>query len=71
MTLTERGDAALVSRHLTYAIGQDICYGKWGEGSIPVENHPVVTNAVLVARKHALNPVTGLAQQNCSKSIVK
>ena len=33
MTLTERGDAALVSRHLTYAIGQDICYGKWGEGS--------------------------------------
>lgn len=33
MDVTDRGDAALVSRHLTYAVGEDICYGKWGEGS--------------------------------------
>jgi hypothetical protein len=33
MKTEERGDSALVSRHLSYALGQDICYGKWGEGS--------------------------------------
>ena len=33
MKAEERGDAALVSRHLSYALGEDICYGKWGEGS--------------------------------------
>ena len=29
MPLSARGDAALVSRHLTYALNEDICYGKW------------------------------------------
>ena len=33
MHINERGDVALVSRHLTYSLGRDICYGKWGEGS--------------------------------------
>ena len=33
MNVTERSDAVLVSRHITYAVGQDICYGKWGGGS--------------------------------------
>ena len=33
MPIADRGDAALVSRHLTYAVGADVCYGKWGEGS--------------------------------------
>eukprot|EP00946_MAST-07B_sp_MAST-7B-sp1_P005337 g5337.t1 len=33
MPVKERGDAALVSRHLTYALNEDICYGKWGSGS--------------------------------------
>jgi hypothetical protein len=33
MPVAERGDAALVSRHLTYALGEDVCYGKWGSGS--------------------------------------
>lgn len=29
MPLSDRGDAALVARHLTYALAEDICYGKW------------------------------------------
>ena len=33
MPVAERGDIALVSRHLTYALGEDICYGRWGAGS--------------------------------------
>ncbi len=33
MNINERSDVSLVSRHLTYSVGQDICYGKWGEGS--------------------------------------
>lgn len=33
MPVPHRGMPALVSRHLTYAIGTDVCYGKWGEGS--------------------------------------
>ena len=32
MPIIDRSDAALVARHLTYAVGADICYGKWGEG---------------------------------------
>ena len=31
--MSDRGDLALVSRHISYAIGADVCYGKWGEGS--------------------------------------
>eukprot|EP00619_Florenciella_sp_RCC1007_P003965 CAMPEP_0205920300 /NCGR_PEP_ID=MMETSP1325-20131115/10981_1 /ASSEMBLY_ACC=CAM_ASM_000708 /TAXON_ID=236786 /ORGANISM="Florenciella sp., Strain RCC1007" /LENGTH=1353 /DNA_ID=CAMNT_0053287977 /DNA_START=80 /DNA_END=4141 /DNA_ORIENTATION=- len=33
MPVADRADAALVSRHLTYSVGADVCYGKWGEGS--------------------------------------
>jgi len=33
MPVADRGDPVLVSRHLTYSIGADVCYGKWGEGS--------------------------------------
>jgi hypothetical protein len=33
MPVADRGDAALVARHLTYSVGEDICYGKWGGGS--------------------------------------
>jgi hypothetical protein len=28
-----RGNLVLVARHLSFAIGADVCYGKWGEGS--------------------------------------
>ena len=33
MAVADRADPSLVSRHLTYAVGADICYGKWGDGS--------------------------------------
>ena len=33
MPVATRGDIVLVARHLTYAIGADVCYGKWGDGS--------------------------------------
>ena len=33
MPIADRGNLPLVTRHLTYAVGADICYGKWGEGS--------------------------------------
>ena len=33
MQLLDRSDVVLISRHLTYAVGEDICYGKWGDGS--------------------------------------
>ena len=33
LAVADRGDIPLVSRHLTYAVGADICYGKWGDGS--------------------------------------
>jgi len=33
MPVADRGNPVLVSRHLSYSIGADICYGKWGEGS--------------------------------------
>eukprot|EP00519_Triparma_laevis_P003883 CAMPEP_0182499912 /NCGR_PEP_ID=MMETSP1321-20130603/8017_1 /TAXON_ID=91990 /ORGANISM="Bolidomonas sp., Strain RCC1657" /LENGTH=1576 /DNA_ID=CAMNT_0024704163 /DNA_START=169 /DNA_END=4896 /DNA_ORIENTATION=- len=33
MPVADRGDPVLVSRHITYSVGEDICYGKWGEGS--------------------------------------
>jgi hypothetical protein len=33
MPVADRGDVALVARHITYAVGEDICYGKWGGGS--------------------------------------
>ena len=33
MPIADRGNLVLVTRHLTYAAGEDICYGKWGEGS--------------------------------------
>ena len=33
MPTKDRGNLVLVSRHLTYSVGEDICYGKWGEGS--------------------------------------
>ena len=33
MPVADRGNLVLVSRHLTYSIGADVCYGKWGEGS--------------------------------------
>ena len=31
--VADRGDLVTVSRHLTYSIGEDVCYGKWGGGS--------------------------------------
>jgi len=33
MPVADRGDPVLVSRHISYSVGEDICYGKWGEGS--------------------------------------
>jgi hypothetical protein len=33
MPIADRGNPVLVSRHLSYSIGADVCYGKWGEGS--------------------------------------
>ena len=33
MPLPERGDAALLARHLTFSLGNDVCVGKWGKGS--------------------------------------
>eukprot|EP00494_Astrolonche_serrata_P006910 UN06935 len=33
LTFEQRKDMVLVSRQLTYAIGEDLCYGKWDEGS--------------------------------------
>eukprot|EP01063_Lacrimia_lanifica_P000233 TRINITY_DN1010_c0_g1_i3.p1 TRINITY_DN1010_c0_g1~~TRINITY_DN1010_c0_g1_i3.p1 ORF type:complete len:841 (+),score=254.58 TRINITY_DN1010_c0_g1_i3:55-2577(+) len=33
MPVMERGELALVARHLTFAVGEDVCYGKWGGGS--------------------------------------
>jgi hypothetical protein len=33
MPVADRGNPVLISRHLTYSIGADVCYGKWGEGS--------------------------------------
>eukprot|EP00434_Breviolum_minutum_P025393 symbB.v1.2.022434.t1/scaffold1980.1/size93873/12 len=32
MPVESRGDVVAVSRYLTYAIGEKVCYGKWGEG---------------------------------------
>ena len=32
MPLRDRGDAALVTRHLTFSLGEDVCVGKWGDG---------------------------------------
>ena len=33
MPIVDRADPVLVSRHITYSVGADVCYGKWGEGS--------------------------------------
>ena len=33
LKLEQRGQAYIVSRHLTYSIGDEVCYGKWGDGS--------------------------------------
>ena len=33
MPIADRGDLTYVTRHLSYSVGADICYGKWGEGS--------------------------------------
>ena len=33
MPVEDRADPVLVSRHLSFAVGADLCYGKWGEGS--------------------------------------
>ena len=32
MPIADRGDPALLARHLSYAIGEDVCYGRWGDG---------------------------------------
>ena len=32
MPVADRGDAALVARHLTFSLGADVCVGKWGSG---------------------------------------
>jgi len=32
MPVESRGDVVAVSRYLTHAIGEKVCYGKWGEG---------------------------------------
>lgn len=31
MPVADRGNLVLVSRHLSYALGKDVCYGKWSE----------------------------------------
>ena len=33
MPVAQRGDLVAVARHLSYAVGEDLCYGKWGSGS--------------------------------------
>ena len=33
LTMEQRQQAHVVARHLTMAIGKDVCYGKWGDGS--------------------------------------
>ena len=33
LKLEQRGQAYIVSRHLTFSIGDEVCYGKWGDGS--------------------------------------
>ena len=33
LSLQYRNDIVLISRQLSYAVGEDICYGKWGSGS--------------------------------------
>eukprot|EP01063_Lacrimia_lanifica_P041357 TRINITY_DN9633_c0_g1_i1.p1 TRINITY_DN9633_c0_g1~~TRINITY_DN9633_c0_g1_i1.p1 ORF type:complete len:1334 (+),score=333.76 TRINITY_DN9633_c0_g1_i1:84-4085(+) len=33
MPVVDRADLTLVTRHLTYSVNKDICYGKWGSGS--------------------------------------
>ena len=33
LSLEHRSQPYIVSRHLTYAIGDEVCYGKWGEGN--------------------------------------
>ena len=40
MPVADRGDAALVARHLTYSIGADVCSGKWGDGSYTTGSGP-------------------------------
>lgn len=40
MPVATRGDMVLVARHLTYAIGADVCYGKWGDGTALPALHP-------------------------------
>eukprot|EP01083_Nonionella_stella_P081254 223718_1 len=33
LSLEYRNDLVLISRHISYAVGKDICHGKWGGGS--------------------------------------
>ena len=33
LSLTYRNNIVLISRQISYAIGNDLCYGKWGSGS--------------------------------------
>ncbi|CAE7939985.1 TGM3 [Symbiodinium sp. KB8] len=33
LPLELRSDSSAIARHLTYAIGERVCYGKWGEGN--------------------------------------
>eukprot|EP00966_Prymnesium_polylepis_P123090 2845939-Prymnesium_polylepis.1 len=32
LPVADRASLPLVTRHLSYAVGADVCYGKWGEG---------------------------------------